>query len=360
MEAVIAARFALARGEFRLDMDLRIPGRGVSALFGPSGSGKTTLLRCFAGLERAAGVLRVNGEAWQDDAQGLFVPTHRRPLGYVFQEASLFPHLTARDNLRYGWKRTAPAERRIGEDEVVALLDLAPLLQRHPDRLSGGERQRVALGRALLTSPRLLLLDEPLSALDAARKREILPYLERLRDELDVPMLYVSHSHDEVIRLADHLVLIENGCALASGPLQTMLSRTDLPLAMDAEASVMIGTTVAAHEDEWHLTRLAFAGGELTVPRCRCAPGETLRVRLHARDVSVALTRVEDSSTNNQIAATVVEIAAADSPAYAMLRLDAGGVPLLARITRRSAERLALAPGQPVWAQIKSAALLEA
>lgn len=355
----IEARLRLDRGEFALDVDLELPARGVTALFGPSGAGKTTVLRCIAGLEQAAeGRVVFDGEAWQDG--GRFVPTHARRLGYVFQEASLFPHLTARDNLRYGWKRTPPAERRIGEDEVVALLDLAPLLQRHPDQLSGGERQRVALGRALLTSPRLLLLDEPLSALDRARKREILPYLERLRDELDVPMLYVSHSHDEVIRLADHLVLIEAGRERASGPLQAMLARTDLPLAMDAEASALIGTTVLAHDEAWHLSRLAFAGGELTVPRCARAPGESLRVRVNARDVSVALAPVEGSSINNQIAATVVEIVPADAPAYAMVRLDAGGVALLARITRRSADRLGLVPGQAVWAQIKSAALLEA
>ncbi len=355
----IAARLWVDRGGFMLDVDLELPSRGVTALFGPSGAGKTTLLRCIAGLEHAAeGRVEFDGEVWQDDAR--FVPTHARRLGYVFQEASLFPHLTARSNLLYGWKRTPPAERRIGEDEVVALLDLAPLLQRHPDQLSGGERQRVSLGRALLTSPRLLLLDEPLSALDRARKQEILPYLERLRDELDIPMLYVSHAHDEVIRLADHLVLIEAGRERGSGPLQAMLSRTDLPLATDAEASVMIETTVVDHDDTWHLSRLAFAGGELAVPRSLRAPGESLRVRVHARDVSVALSRIEDTSTNNQIAAMVVEIAPADGPAYAMLRLDAGGVSLLARITHRSVERLQLAPGCEVWAQIKSAALLEA
>ena len=355
----IEARLRLDRGGFALDVDLKLPVRGVTALFGPSGAGKTTVLRCIAGLEQAAeGRIVFDGEVWQDGS--LFVPTHARRLGYVFQEASLFPHLTARDNLRYGWKRTPPAERRIGEDEVVALLDLALLLQRLPDQLSGGERQRVALGRALLTSPRLLLLDEPLSALDRARKLEILPYLERLRDEMDVPMLYVSHSHDEVIRLADHLVLIEAGRERASGPLQAMLARTDLPLATDAEASALIETTVLEHDEAWHLSRLAFAGGELTVPRCSREPGEALRVRVHARDVSVALARVEGSSINNQIAATVVEIAPADAPVYAMVRLDAGGVPLLGRITRRSADRLGLTPGLAVWAQIKSAALLEA
>ncbi|MDX5362968.1 MAG: molybdenum ABC transporter ATP-binding protein [Pseudazoarcus pumilus] len=355
----IAARFRVDRGEFVLDVDLKLPSRGVTALFGPSGAGKTTVLRCIAGLERLAdGHVDFDGEVWQDGRD--FVPTHRRSLGYVFQDANLFPHLSARGNMEYGFKRIPAAARRIGWDDLVALLDLGHLLDRHPDQLSGGERQRVGLARALLTSPRLLLLDEPLSALDAARKQEILPYLERLRDQLDIPMLYVSHSHDEVIRLADHLVLLDHGRVRASGPLAETLARTDLPLARGIEASVMIETTVAAHEDDWHLSRLAFAGGELLVPRSRRAPGETLRVRVHARDVALARSRVEDSSINNQLAATVVEIVPADGPAYVLVRLDAAGVPLLARITRRSAERLALVPGLAVWAQIKSAALLEA
>jgi molybdate transport system ATP-binding protein len=355
----ISARFRVDRGDFVLDVDLKLPSRGVTALFGPSGAGKTTVLRCIAGLERLADAhVDFDGEVWQDGRD--FVPTHRRSLGYVFQEANLFPHLSARGNMEYGFKRIPVAERRIGWDDLVALLDLAHLLDRHPDQLSGGERQRVGLARALLTSPRLLLLDEPLSALDAARKQEILPYLERLRDQLDIPMLYVSHSHDEVIRLADHLVLLDNGRVRASGPLAETLARTDLQLSRGIEASVMIETTVMAHEDEWHLSRLAFAGGELLVPRCRCAPGRALRVRVHARDVALACSRTEDSSINNQLVASVVEIVPADGPAYVLIRLDAAGVPLLARITRRSAERLGLVPGQPVWAQIKSAALLEA
>ncbi|WP_228151615.1 molybdenum ABC transporter ATP-binding protein [Pseudazoarcus pumilus] len=355
----IAARFRVDRGDFVLDVDLKLPSRGVTALFGPSGAGKTTVLRCIAGLERLADAhVDFDGEVWQHGRD--FVPTHRRSLGYVFQEASLFPHLSARGNMEYGFKRIPAAERRIAWDDLVALLDLGHLLDRHPDQLSGGERQRVGLARALLTSPRLLLLDEPLSALDAARKQEILPYLERLRDQLDIPMLYVSHSHDEVIRLADHLVLLDNGRVRASGPLAETLARTDLQLSRGIEASVMIETTVAAHEDDWHLSRLAFAGGELLVPRCRREPGGTLRVRVHARDVALACSRVEDSSINNQIAARVVEIVPADGPAYVLIRLDAAGVPLLARITRRSADRLGLAPGGAVWAQIKSAALLEA
>ena len=353
----IAARFRVDRGAFVLDVDLHLPSRGVTALFGMSGSGKTTILRCLAGLERLAhGRVVFDGEVWQDARR--FVPPHERRLGYVFQEASLFPHLTARHNLRYGWKRTPPAQRRIDEDDIVSLLDLAPLLGRYPGQLSGGERQRIALGRALLTSPRLLLLDEPLSALDQARKREILPYLERLRDELGIPMLYVSHVHEEVIRLADHLVLIEDGRARASGPLAEVLSRTDLSLAADAEASVVIQAEVLEHDERWHLSRLGFAGGELWAPRCVCAPGSVVRARVHARDVSLALEAPSDTSITNLIRATVTEVVDLPASAHALIRLDASGTPLLARIMRRSSHLLGLEPGRAVWAQIKSMAVL--
>lgn len=353
----IAARFRVNRGDFVLDVDLQLPSRGVTALFGRSGAGKTTVLRCIAGLEKIeGGHVDFDGEVWQDGNR--FVPTHQRSIGYVFQEANLFPHLTARKNMQYGLNRIDPSERRIGWDEMVSLLDIGHLLDRHPDQLSGGERQRVGLARALLTSPRLLLLDEPLAALDAARKQEILPYLERLRDQLDIPMLYVSHSHDEVIRLADHMVLLEQGSALASGPLGEMLARTDLPLAMTPETGVMIETTVGAHDEAYQLSRLDFAGGSLLVSRCRQAVGEPMRVRVLARDVSLTLTRAEGTSINNLLPVVVSEIVPADNPAHVLLRLDAEGTPLLSSITRRSCDQLGLAVGSPAWAQVKSVALL--
>ena len=353
----IHARFTVDRGDFVLSVDLQLPSRGVTALFGRSGAGKTTVLRCIAGLERLADAhVDFNGKLWQSGNH--FVPTHERRIGYVFQEASLFPHLSARKNMQYGLKRTAPAQRRIGWDEMVELLDLGALLERHPHQLSGGERQRVSLARALLTSPRLLLLDEPLSALDAARKEEILPYLERLRDQFDIPMLYVSHSHDEVIRLADHLVLIDGGQALASGPLAQVLARTDLPLAMSAEASVMLAATVEAHEEAYHLSRLRFAGGLLRVARCARGVGQELRVRILARDVSLTLQRAEGTSINNLLEVEVMEIVPADNPAHVLLRLNASGTLLLSRITRWSCEQLKLAPGRRAWAQVKSVALL--
>ncbi len=355
----ISARFGLALGEFRLDAGFEAPGRGVTALFGPSGSGKTTLLRCIAGLERAPdGYLAVNGEIWQDDSRGIYLPTHRRPLGYVFQEASLFPHLDVRRNLEYGWKRIPPAQRRVGFEQAVELVGIGQLLARDPARLSGGERQRVAIARALLVSPDLLLMDEPLAALDLASKRDILPYLERLHDELSIPVLYVSHSPDEVARLADFMVLMEGGKTVASGPLKAMLTRLDLPLAHGDEAGVVIDTVVGEHDETYHLTQLDFAGGAISVARQPHAVGHPLRLRIHARDVSLALERHIDSSILNILPAKVVEIAE-ENPAQVAVRLDAGGVPLLARITRKSSVLLGLEPGMAVYAQIKSVALLE-
>ena len=256
----IHARFKLDYPGFSLDVDLTLPGQGVTALFGHSGSGKTTLLRAIAGLERVAGGrLAVNGETWQDDA--VFRPTHQRPLGYVFQEASLFPHLSVQANLEYGQKRVPAAVRRVSLDQAVAMLDIGHLLGRKPARLSGGERQRVGIARALATSPRLLLMDEPLAALDHARKQEILPYLERLHDELDIPVLYVSHAPDEVARLADHIVVMEGGRALATGPLTDTLARLDLPIKLGEDAGVVLDAVVAERDAEWHLAHMEFAGG---------------------------------------------------------------------------------------------------
>ncbi len=354
----IRAHFQLSFGEFALDVALALPGRGVTALFGHSGSGKTTCLRCVAGLERAEGRLEVNGELWQDSARGLFVPPHQRAIGYVFQEASLFPHLSVRRNLEFGLKRVERRQRRVDWQHTLELLGIEHLLERMPSRLSGGERQRVGIARALLTSPRLLLMDEPLAALDLKRKNEILPYLERLHDELDIPLLYVSHSPDEVARLADHLVLLDQGRVVAAGGLRETLARLDLPTAFADDAGVVIESTVAEHDDHYHLTRLVFPGGAVLVARRPEALGQRLRFRLHARDVSLALQRHDDTSISNALQASVCEIAPADTPAHVLVRLDAEGTPLLARIARRSADQLALAPGKVVWAQIKTVALL--
>lgn len=352
------ARFRLAYPEFALDVDLQLPEKGITALFGHSGSGKTTVLRCFAGLNRAPeGRLVVDGQVWQDEAQGIFLPTHARPLGLVFQEASLFPHLSVRKNLEYGMKR-AGNKRGEGFDACVDLLGIRPLLDRAPERLSGGERQRVAIARALLTRPRLLLMDEPLAALDLKRKLEILPYLEKLHDELEIPVLYVSHAPDEVARLADHLVLMDGGRVVASGPLMETLARADLPPAFADDAGVVLEAVVAAHEADG-LTRLDFPGGHLYVSRREEPPGRRLRCRIHARDVSIALAAHADSSILNVLPATVQAVVATDTPGHVLVQLALPqGAVLLARITERSRLALGLAPGQPVVAQVKAVALL--
>ena len=355
----IHARFRVAHPGFTLDVDLHLPGRGVSALFGASGSGKTTCLRAIAGLEHApGGFLGVNGEVWQDDSRGLFVPTHQRPIGYVFQEASLFPHLTIRANLEYGLRRVPAGARKVSLQQAVELLGIGHLLDRMPDRLSGGEKQRVAIARALATSPRILLMDEPLAALDLKRKNEILPYLERLHDELEIPVVYVSHAPDEVARLADHLVVLEQGRALASGPLSEILARLDLPIRLGEDAGVVLEGQIAEVDAEWHLVRVAFAGGNLWVRDNGIPIGRHVRVRILARDISIALEPHTGNSILNVLPASVEQMADDTHPALALVRLNAGGVPLVARITRRSAARLELRPGFKVWAQIKAVALV--
>ena len=354
----IRARFCLERADFCLDLDLDLPGRGITALFGHSGSGKTTCLRAMAGLERApGGYFAIGDEIWQDEANGIFVPTHRRALGYVFQEASLFPHLSVRGNMAFGLRRSAPAERRFDLDSVADLLGIGALLDRRPDGLSGGERQRVAIARALLAAPRLLLMDEPLAALDLKRKLEILPYLERLHDELSIPVIYVSHAPDEVARLADHLVLLEDGKVVASGPLSDTLARADLPPAFADDAGVVLDTTLSTHEAD-NLSQLDFADGSLHVGRRSEVPGSRLRCRIHARDVSIALERPRASSIVNILPAIVQAIAPTDTPGHVLVQMRIGATPLLARITERSQRELGISPGLAVWAQIKGVALL--
>jgi molybdate transport system ATP-binding protein len=357
MNTGIQARFDLRFDGFSLAVDLSLPSRGVTALFGHSGSGKTTLLRCIAGLERApGGYLSVNGEVWQDDK--VFLPTHRRALGYVFQEASLFPHLTARGNLEYGLKRVPAAERRVAMDRVLELLGIGHLLERRPDRLSGGERQRVAIARALLTSPRVLLMDEPLAALDLARKQEILPYLERLHDELEIPILYVSHAPDEVARLADHIVALDNGRVVAEGPLAATLARLDLPIRLGEDVGVIIDATVGARDEAWHLIRADFAGGGFWVRDTGHAIGHHVRVRILARDVSLSLEHQDDTSILNLLPGTVAEIADDAHPALSLVRIEVGGTAIVSRVTKRSAAALTLAVGKSVWVQVKAVALI--
>lgn len=352
--STIAARFRTTLGSFELDAEFSLPSRGVSALFGASGSGKTTLLRLIAGLERAPGSLIVNGEVWQDER--IFVPTHRRALGYVFQEASLFPHLNVRGNLEYGWKRVPAAERRINFDDVVEWLGLTALLPQAPHQLSGGQRQRVAIGRALLASPRLLLMDEPLSSLDETSRAEILPYLERLHLQLKLPIIYVSHALDEVARLADTLLLIEAGKISYQGPLVEGLTRLDLPLAHSDSAGTIIDTIVVSHDPAFQLTHVARQGVAFELPGLHGAPGDPLRVRIAARDVSLTLTHPSQTSILNLLPARVIELAD-DAPGQVLVRLALEDTVLLSRITRKSAHALNLQPGMAVVAQVKSIAV---
>jgi molybdate transport system ATP-binding protein len=358
-EPPIEVRLHLARPGFTLDVDLRLPGRGVTALFGPSGCGKTTCLRAIAGLTRAQpGRVVVHGEVWQDDAQKIWLAPHGRGLGYVFQEASLFDHLSVRGNIHYGLQRTPSARRQVALEHAVDLLGIGHLMERKPQALSGGERQRVAIARALATSPRLLLMDEPLAALDAQRKAEVLPYLESLHRALDIPVLYVSHAIDEVARLASHMVLMREGCVLAQGPTSELVTRLDLPLAHGDAAATVIEGTVRQHDAHDHITTVEFSGGQLLLvsPQAR-APGAALRLRVQARDVSLALTAPSDTSILNVVPATVASLAE-DSPGQLMVALDAGPTRLLARVTQRSAQALGLAPGRAVFAQVKGIAIV--
>ena len=359
---MIEATLRLSRGAFMLDVALALPGRGVSALFGPSGCGKTTLLRCLAGLERApGGRVVVDGQVWQDDAAGVFVPTHRRAVGVVFQETSLFEHLDVRANIEFGWKRLAPAERRIDLADAIAWTGVEPLLQRATAGLSGGERQRVALARALAVSPRVLLMDEPLAALDAARKAEILPALERLHALSGITTVYVSHAIAEVARLADHVVLMDAGRVVASGPVAELLSRLDLPLPPGEDAGVVLQGEVGALDAEWHLARLDVAAVSFWTRDPSLPIGHRIRLRVLARDVSLSLVAQPGSSIVNQVEATVEAIADDTHPSQLLVRLRtrAGATALLARLTRKSAQALALAPGSAVWAMVKSVALLD-
>ena len=352
----IDARFYMQRGDFTLDVDMQLPERGLTALFGPSGCGKTSLLRAIAGLEPGAeGRLKVGDQLWQDGVRGL--APHKRPLGYVFQEPSLFAHLDVRRNLEYGLRRLPPEQHRVSLERAVDLLGIGHLLARRPHQLSGGEQQRVAIARALAVSPALLLLDEPLAALDLARKQDIMPYLESLHRELDIPVLYVSHSRDEVARLGDHLVLMDNGRVQASGPLNELFTRLDVSLAHGLHAETVIDGVVSGHEDDFKLTYVDFSGGRFVVARNSLSSGTPVRLQVEARDVSITLERQTGTSILNIFAATVEDMVN-EGEAQVTVRLLLGSVPLLARITRKSASDLNLEVGKSVYAQVKSVALL--
>ncbi|MGD8310778.1 MAG: molybdenum ABC transporter ATP-binding protein [Chromatiales bacterium] len=351
----LSARIEHGFGGFRLAMDFAVSRPGLTALFGPSGAGKSTCINAIAGLLRPeAGRIEINGAPVFDSAAGLDLPARKRRVGYVFQDARLFPHLSVRANLDFGARRAPARPSATERAHVIELLGIGHLLERRPASLSGGERQRVALGRALLMKPALLLLDEPLAALDRARKAEILPHLERLRDEARIPIVLVSHALDDVARLADDIVVVNEGRSVAAGPVDEILSRLDLtPLTGQAEPMSVIAADVLHHDPQDELTELGFNGGRLWVARIDADPGAQVRLRIAARDVMLALAPPQGVSANNMIYGHVAEVGLRTGP-YCDVRLICGGSVLLARITRRSAERMGLVPGREVVAVIKA------
>ncbi len=356
----LQVQLRLPRVDFDLQVDLQLPDRGITVLFGPSGSGKTSLLRCVAGLEKArAARVVVAGEVWQDDAAGVFLPTHRRALGYVFQEASLFEHLDVQGNLHYGARRARSPQAAQTLQAAIGLLGIADLLQRRPEQLSGGERQRVAIARALATAPQLLLLDEPMAALDQARRQDILPWLERLRDELHIPMLYVTHSADELARLADHLVVLERGRVMGAGPVGEVLSAVNNPVVVGEDAGALLQGRVAERDGQWQLARVDFDGGALWLRDSGIPVGRPVRLRVLARDVSITTEQPRHTSIQNHLPCTIGSIAPDTHPSQALVRVHCGPSVLLARITRRALDALALRPGSAAWVQVKSVALVQ-
>lgn len=352
LELDITARI----GEFHIKAAFQAEA-GVTALFGPSGAGKTSVVNMLAGLLRPSqGRIVVRGNVLFDSEQGIDLAPEQRHLGYVFQESRLFPHMTVAGNLSYG-RRLPPKDRtQVDFDAVVDLLALAPLLTRRPRTLSGGERQRVAIGRALLAAPRLLLMDEPLANLDAPRRSEILPFIEELRRRLDISIVYVSHNMDEIVRLADQLVVMAEGAVVAQGPVDEITARLDLrALTGRWDAGAVLSTTVAAQDEADALTRLSFQGGDLWLPQLDLAIGTPLRIRVQARDVSLALTPPEGISVLNVFAGQVIEVGEDDGPQVDVL-VDIGS-PLWARITKRSQRELGIAPGRRVHALIKAMAV---
>lgn len=357
----IHAQFLLQYGSlherFELRTDLRIPSRGVTAIFGHSGSGKTTFLQLLAGLKQPSeGRLTINGTVWQDADS--FLPPHKRAVGYVFQDAGLLPHLSAEKNLAYARTRAGAGPFTSEYEHIVKLMGIGALLRRYPHQLSGGEKQRVAIARALLTNPAVLLMDEPLASLDPPRKQEILPYLERLRDEFALPILYVSHAIDEVSRLADHVVVLESGSVIAEGDIQSVFSRLDLPLRLGDDTGVVIAATVVERDPQWHLAKVRFAGGELWVRDAGDVLGTAVRIRILARDVSLALSAQADSSIINKLGGVVSELLPGNDAAVMMVKVNIGDTALVAQVTCKSADRLQLHQGNRVWVQVKSAAVV--
>jgi len=362
---MIHLQINIARSAFQLNLDIQLPGQGITAIFGPSGSGKTTFLRAVAGLEKnPKGRIQIGTNIWQDTKQGIYLPTWQRPLGYVFQESSLLPHLSVTENLNFGLKRawksasSAQTEANKALQASVELLGIGSLLQRMPNELSGGERQRVAIARAIAMQPQLLLMDEPLASLDAARRQEIFPWLARLRDELKMPMLYVTHSAEEVTRLADHLVVLDKGNVKAQGPVNQVLTQVLNPVVVGEDAGALIGGHIGAIDTQWHLSRVDFDGGSVWIRDAGLPIGKAVRIRILARDVSLATSEPQNTSIQNQLRGSIQSITSDAHPSQVMVVLKCGAEEVMARVTKRAVGDLALEVGRPVWAQVKSVALV--
>ena len=361
---MIHLQINIARSAFELKLELQLPAQGITAIFGPSGSGKTTLLRAVAGLEKnPQGLIQIGENIWQDTKQGIYIPTWQRPLGYVFQESSLLPHLSVAENLNFGLKRvlksanSAPTAANKALQASIELLGIGGLLQRMPDELSGGERQRVAIARAIAMQPQLLLMDEPLASLDAARRQEIFPWLARLRDELKIPMLYVTHSAEEVTRLADHLLVLDTGQIKAQGPVNQVLTQVVNPVVVGEDAGALIAGHIGAVDAQWHLSRVDFEGGSVWMRDEGLTVGKAVRIRILARDVSLATSDPQNTSIQNQLRGSIQSITPDPHPSQVMVVLKCGAEEVLARVTNRAVNELALQVGMPVWAQVKSVAL---
>jgi molybdate transport system ATP-binding protein len=376
-------QLSLEREEFALALDVHLPARGITVLFGPSGSGKTTVLRCVAGLERASGVVALGTHVWQDDSRQHFTPTWARAIGYVFQEASLFEHLNVQANLEYGIKRSIKGnnnnklshshsqqtaqQARAALDDAVALLGIGHLRHRTTSSLSGGERQRVAIARALAMQPKLLLLDEPLASLDMARRQEILPWLERLHTELDMPVLYVTHAMDELTRLADHVVLLNAGRVQAHGPVAGVLSDPSIAAAIGTNAGAILQGVVGEHDNRFHLTCIHLTtvkpvhnstpSAGVWVRSQDLQTGTAVRLHVHASDVSLATREPTDSSIQNKLHGVITAITPDAHPAHAIVTVRTHEQVVLSRITQRALSALSLQVGSAVWCQIKSVAL---
>lgn len=357
-EPNLRIQVSLQRDDFALKADLTLPSNGITVLFGPSGSGKTTVLRCVAGLEKAHGLISLGNESWQDSARNLFKPTWQREIGYVFQEASLFEHLNVRQNLHFGLRRACKASNVHGLDAALDLLGIGHLLDRAVTSLSGGERQRVAIARALATQPKILLLDEPLASLDVARRKEVLPWLERLHHELKIPVLYVTHSVDELARLADHVVMLERGAVRSCAPLTEAMASPDVALAIGEEAGLVTTGQIVTRDPQDHIAEVRFGGGTLWVRDQGIAVGHTVRVRILARDVSLALSVHEDTTIQNRLQGVIESIDSGAHPSQAVVRVRCGDEVLLGRVTHRSLRRLDLKAGSVVWCQVKTVALI--